>query len=262
MSPAPQPHAEYRLFCFPYAGSSASAFRPWHTTFNGRIDVVAVQCPGRAERFAESPCASLTDLLTELGPLMARAVDRPFAFFGHSLGALLGLEMAKWLRRERQLLPCHLFVSGRRAPHVSRRGKPCHLKTDVELIASLAAINGSLSPVWEDAELLGMMLPTIRADFELSESHEYVEEGPFDCPITAFVGRDDPETSEARIEGWQRVTRGAFARHSFDGDHGFIHANQRAITSIIDSALVVRSSAGSRAEAFERPATSPSWRQE
>src|SRR6202521_4801574 len=114
----PNPDAALKLFCFPYAGGSASAFRSWHLALPREVEVCGVQLPGRANRLLEPAFTCIPDLLEELAPALLAVADRPFAFFGHSMGAIVAFELSRWLQRHKEVMPKHLFVSGRRAPQI------------------------------------------------------------------------------------------------------------------------------------------------
>src|SRR5438445_1270817 len=99
----PNPEAALRLFCFPWAGGTSSAFSRWGEELSPRIEVCAVQLPGREDRLRERPCTDLTSAAEELTPLLERSLDRPFASFGHSLAAPLAFEVARLLRARGRL---------------------------------------------------------------------------------------------------------------------------------------------------------------
>lgn len=232
------PNARLRLFCFPYAGGNAAVFRSWSFELPDEIEVYALQLPGRANRLVEAPFKRLPDLVPVLAQITADLIDRPFAFFGHSLGAVLSFEIARWLRRHRRLVPTHLFVGGRRAPQVPPSEEPNYQKADHELLSSLGALNGTPVEVLRNAELLALMLPTLRADFELIETYQYTDEPPFACPITVVDGSDDPWTEDDGREAWRRQTTGRFAAHVVDGDHFFIHAKADELMRLVQAELV------------------------
>src|SRR5262245_27618913 len=121
-----RPHARMRLFCFPYAGSGASVYRAWPEQLPPDVELCAVQMPGREGRYAEPLLTDVHALTPPLCAGIAPYLDRPFAFFGHSLGALVAYETTVRLAREQGLSPAMLFVSGHRAPHLPRTHEPIH----------------------------------------------------------------------------------------------------------------------------------------
>lgn len=223
----PSPQARICLFCFPYAGSGASIFRTWADDLPSSIQVCPVQLPGREGRLREP-------LFTHLGPLVAtlsRAIrpylSIPFAFWGHSLGALICFELARTLAQQNAPRPVHLFVSGHSAPQTRPMGSSIHLLPDPEFIAELERLNGTPAQVLQNAELMELLLPVLRADFAVSETYLYTVGEPLDCPISAFGGLQDSTTSRNGLEAWRHQTRGAFTLRMFPGDHFFLH-NARA----------------------------------
>lgn len=247
---APRPHALIRLFCCPYAGGNATVFRSWAAELPASIEVRALQPPGHFGRIADAPLTNLLALVATAGPQTVALLDRPFVLFGHSLGSIVAFELARWLRRHHPAPPEHLFVSGRRAPQFPETDPPHHSKSDADLIASLQEMNGTPPEVLANAELLGLMLPMLRADFEMVETYAYVEDRPLSCPITALDGATDPESEPAWIDGWREHTTSRFARHTIAGDHFFINTHRADLLSLLraelkqtlDGQLLVRAS--------------------
>lgn len=237
MVPSPKPHASLRLFCFPYAGASAFAFRSWIEWVPPRVEVYAIQLPGRGARFRRQLHTNVRDLVEELGPALLPMLDRRFVFFGHSLGSIIGFELARWLRRHERIAPAHLVVSGRRAPQIADSTPPTHTRPDDEFVASLRKLNGTPEEVLAAPELLRHMLPILRADCQMGETYDYVNETPLACPLTAFGGRDDEESADGRLEAWREQTVGHFAAHWCDGGHFFLHSSQERFSALLRAVL-------------------------
>jgi medium-chain acyl-[acyl-carrier-protein] hydrolase len=222
-----------RLFCFPFAGGGASTFRGWERDLPPGVDVFAAQYPGHETRLAEAPFRRLAPLLEALDDAMRPLLDRPFALFGHSMGALIAFELARKLRREGRTQPKHPFVSGRRAPHVAASRPNVHDRPDEELIAELQHISAIPPEVLQHRELMDLLLPMLRADFEVVETHQHIDEEPLAIPITAFTGRRDAVVSVEQITEWRKHTSGAFALHEIDGDHLFVRGERAALLRVL-----------------------------
>jgi surfactin synthase thioesterase subunit len=232
----PRPKTVYlRLFCFPYAGGGASVFRKWPETFvKYGIEICAVQPPGRESRISERPLKSLFSLVHAMAAGLASSFDVPFAFFGHSMGALICFELARTLHLAGCQLPEHLFVSGARAPHVPCVERRLHLQADNEFIRQVADRYGGLSPaVLAEQELIDLLLPALKADFTAYETYEYREGSPLAVPITSFGGRSDPLVRQAELEAWRRHTDRHFTLKLFNGDHFFLNTERGAVIESI-----------------------------
>lgn len=230
------PHAALNLFCFPYAGGGAQVFRRWQEAFppDKQVQVYAAQYPGRASRLREPPIKDCRAMVEALAPFILPLTERPFAFFGHSMGAIVAFELARLLRRRHGREPVRLFVSGRRAPQVPSQEPPTYELPDAEFVEELRRLNGTPQEVLEHPELMQLMLPIIRADFTLTQSYVYEPEPPLDCPITVFGGTDDADVSREHLSAWCEHTTAPCALQMFAGDHFFLNVARddlvRAIT--------------------------------
>jgi medium-chain acyl-[acyl-carrier-protein] hydrolase len=221
----PNPQARLRLFCFPYAGSGTLSYRQWSARLP-ELEVTLVQLPGRERRLLELPMMDLDTLVKTLVAEILPYCDRPFAFFGHSMGGLIAFELARSLRRCNHSQPLHLLLSGCRAPQLPLLHPPLHTLSDADFIQELRRYNGTPEAVLTNAELMQFFLPTLRADFTLIETYCYITEPPLDRPITVFGGLQDAEVEPEDLEAWRVHTTETFARHLLPGDHFFLNSDQ------------------------------------
>jgi medium-chain acyl-[acyl-carrier-protein] hydrolase len=225
--PRPVDDPTLRLFCFPYAGGGAFAFRRWAERVPHGVELCGVQLPAREGRFKEPAYTRLTDLVRDLAEVFGSATGVPFAFFGHSMGALVAFALARELRRTHFRGPELLMVSSCRAPQRPDPDPPIHALPEPEFLQELRELNGTPEAIFRDAELLQLLIPILRADFEVCETFEYQHERPLDCPIAAFGGVGDPDVSREDLEAWSEQTSASFSLRMFQGDH-FYFADQPA----------------------------------
>jgi len=173
-----------------------------------------------------TPFSRLQPLISTLASALLPYLDKPFAFFGHSLGGLVSFELARELRREYDLSPVHLFVSARCAPQIPSSKRAIHALPDFEFIEELRRLNGTPDSVLENAELMQLLIPILRADFAVLETYVYTQEPPLECPITVFGGLQDKEVSLQELEGWRSQTIASYNLQMFSGDHFFIQSEQ------------------------------------
>ncbi len=233
----PNSHANFRLFCFPYAGAGASIFCPWMAQLAPDIEVISVQLPGRENRLSEPPFTDISSLMETLSYHLLPYCDRPFALFGHSVGALVAFEFARYLRRHDYPQPVHLFVSGREAPHLGPSSSPIHQLPDSEFIEELRRYNGMPDTLLQNPELMELFLPILRADLALNETYHYDSEPPLDYPISAFGGLEDSEANPEEISPWSQETCHSFSLKIFPGDHFFIKSQLRPVLTAISQQL-------------------------
>lgn len=238
VQPRPNPQAKLTLFCFPYAGTGAVVYRKWPDDLPSEIEVCSILLPGRETRLRAELYVSIHPLLdaliTEITPLL----DRPYAFYGHSLGALLAFELTRRLRRQSTRLPIHLFLSGRRAPGLPDTQHPIHkLDNNAFAEAIQERYNGIPQVILEDAELLDIFLPILKADISILETYEYIPENALDIPISVFGGEQDPVASFQELQAWQKLTTRDFDIRVFPGNHFFIQEQRTELLQAISTVL-------------------------
>ncbi|HEX5085935.1 MAG TPA: alpha/beta fold hydrolase [Blastocatellia bacterium] len=235
--PRLNPNAEMRLFCFPYAGGSANIFRFWPDVMMRSVEICAANLPGRLARMMEAPFTRLTPLVHEMARVILPWTDKPFAFFGHSMGALISFELARRLRTIGASLPARLFISGRRAPHLPDPDPHRHTYPDHLFMEELGRLNGTPPEVMTNPELMQLMLPLLRADFAMCETFEYRPEPSLPCPLTVFGGLQDPEVPPESLEAWRQHTSQSFRVCLLPGDHFFLNSARNSLLMVIAQEL-------------------------
>ena len=234
---SPRPQTHLRLFCLPYAGGAASLFRAWGNHLPPTIEVCPIQLPGRENRIGEPAFTQVQPLVQAILNGLQPYLDKPFAFWGHSMGALLAFELARQLRRTHQPAPQHLFVSAHRAPHLPYPTPPIHHLPEAEFMDELRHLQGTPEAVLQHKELMQLLLPLLRCDFELVETYTYHPEAPLPCGISAFLGEQDQHVSPAEMAGWAEQTRGQFHLHQLPGDHFYLHEQRPQLLTLIHQTL-------------------------
>ena len=235
--PQPNPQARLRLFCFPYAGGNAMIYRQWQSGLPQTIEVCPVQLPGRGKRIKEPPFDHARLLVEEVARALLPFFDKPFAFFGHSMGGLIGFELARHLRRNYNLQPAHLFVSGRRPPQLPRHEPNTFDLPEAEFMEALRKLQGTPPEVLQQPELMQLLLPLLRADFALCETYAYTVEPPLDCPLSVFGGLNDDDIERAQLEAWASQTNAATKVRMLPGDHFFINTQQPLLLRVLTQDL-------------------------
>jgi medium-chain acyl-[acyl-carrier-protein] hydrolase len=235
-----QARATVNLLCFPYAGGGASAYRDWQSAWPERIEVCSLELPGRETRFSDPLRTDLSALATEIAELIEPLWERPLAFFGHSMGALVAFETARIAGSRGHSLQL-LCVSGARAPSVPRRTPLLHALPDAEFVAQLSELGGTPSEVLAEPELLELIVPILRADCGLIERHVSKPGSTLACPILALGGSDDPHVTLEELAAWRTETSSTYREHVFAGNHFFLHASKNEVLGVLGSALLTPS---------------------
>ena len=215
-----------RLFCFPHAGGGASAFAAWRQRLP---EVCPVRLPGRESRAAEAPFVRMAPLVGALAAAIEPYLDRPFAFFGHSMGAAVAFELARELRRRGLAQPCLLAASAARAPQFRSGHVPPPAPSEAEFLQELRRLDGLPADALDNPDLLAAILPALTADAALYRNYVYAAGAPLSCPIRAYGGVEDPNVRREHLQAWSAQTAASFAVRLFPGGHFFLHAGREAV---------------------------------
>lgn len=221
--PMARSDASMRLFCFHHAGVGASVYRQWGFNLPASVEVAAIQLPGRANRLAEAPIADIPSLIDALVSNLSPHLDGRFAFFGHSMGAVVAHELAHALRHRGLPLPSHLIVSGRKAPTVRNRFPLLQHLPDNLFVAEINNRYGGIAPeILQHQDILDLLLPCLRADITALENFSVPARAPLDIPIAVFGGDSDRQTSVEDLQAWEQETSADCDIRVFPGGHFYL----------------------------------------
>ena len=225
---SPNPNPRVRLFCFPYGGGGASVFREWHECLPKDIEPMCAQLPGRESRFNESPISDLDEACGKLAQAMEPYLDKPFLFFGHSLGGLISYHLASLLMSQGRATPSHIIVAGRSAPDDKEQyyDRIAHLP-DEQFLERLPEYGGTPESLLNNKELMSIYLPALRSDFQLSEFDPKSEQ-KLTCPISVFGGERDRMTRD-NLQLWSHETSRTCTVTMFPGNHFFLTQNKAQV---------------------------------
>lgn len=222
------------FFCLPVAGGSAAVSRRSPAWLAPGVDVLPVQLPGRGTRLAETPRTRLKNLAKALAEVVAPRLGNPCALFDYSLGALVTFELARELRRRAVPPPCHMFSCARRAPSLRENEAPVHALPKASFVERVRRRYDAIPPeVAGEPERMRLLLPALRADFEMLQTYEYTSEEPLECPITVMGGIDDALASGNELDAWGRETRHRFTVRRFAGGHFFFRSCEEQVVGLV-----------------------------
>lgn len=230
----PKENAKMRLFCFHHLGGSASAFRDWSSTFPKDIEVFPIQLPGREERSDEEFITTFPPLVEALAQALFPYLQKPFALFGHSMGALISFELARHARQQFGLSPVHLFSSGLWAPHTRIQQFPSQPISSEKPLPKFIQLPEQLK---NDLGFMAVFQKIFQADAQLLQSYSYQEKEILPCPISAYGGENDSVVSVEKLQEWHKHTNQSFNSRIFPGEHLFITEHTEAIVNAISQDL-------------------------
>jgi medium-chain acyl-[acyl-carrier-protein] hydrolase len=229
----PKPRARTRLFCFPYAGGSASAYLSWEDLLPEHIELVAVQLPGRANRLDETLLTSISQMADHIVRAIPPLLNLPYLFYGHSLGSAVSFEVLHGLRARGLPLPKRFFCGARRAPHLAPRLAPIHEYPLEQFKRELKNLNGTPDVVLNNAEMMELLVPMLRADLKAAYTYHRKPEMKLDCNVSMFCGARDDKVFPEDMQDWQEHFFKQGDLRIFDGGHFFLDENRSSVVKEI-----------------------------
>lgn len=221
-----------RLFCLPHAGAGVAGYHPWRTGLPADVELALVHLPGRESRIGERSFRRMDRLVEHLEEVVGPLLDQPYAFFGHSFGAMVAYALTHRLTARGVRPPERLFVSGCRAPHLPDPRDDVDHMSDDELVEEIVRLGGTPPDVLQHKELMGLVLPVFRADLQLVASRGPAPSASLPCPVTALAGEDDPVAPPHMVEQWREHTQD-FRLHVFPGGHFFVQSARDAVLRML-----------------------------
>ncbi|MFC4102633.1 thioesterase II family protein [Paenibacillus xanthanilyticus] len=231
-----------KLFCIPYAGGSASEFLKWQPAVRDSVTIVPLDLAGKGSRKQEPSCSTMEEAIEDAYQTLTAQLDgRPYAIFGHSMGAILAFEVSRRLRRQAAYpSPVHLFVAGRNPPHVPRRAEApiLHELDDDAFMEEIARFGGVPDELLAHPKLLRLFVPQLRREYEVSERYAFqADDTMLDCDMSVLYGTEDHSLPEIMSQ-WQRYTSGRMSMQAYEAGHFFIHEHGEQVASWINAKLL------------------------
>jgi medium-chain acyl-[acyl-carrier-protein] hydrolase len=233
----PRPSAAVRLICFPQAGSSAAAYGDWADFIAGDVEFCAVEYPGRGRRRAERPFVRVHALVKAALDGIRSELQRPFAVFGHCLGALVGFELLRRLHRQRGPMPLALFVAGCAAPSRPPHHPPRYTMTDEQLLAHLRSRETAPDACMADTHFAELFLGPLRRDLEAADTYIYRYAERLRCPVFVLTGEDDADVPQEEADPWRLETELPVTLRRYLGNQRFLQTAASQVLRDVSSDL-------------------------
>lgn len=232
---SPADSAPVRLVCLAHAGGAATAFLGLARSMSPNIELLAVQYPGRQDRHHDPFILDIRRLAAGVYSALSAFPDLPIAIFGHSMGALVGYELALCFERATDSRLLGFLPSGLPAP--SKGPIAAQPATDEQLLEHVAGLGGTDSAVIDDPDVLDLVLPALRADSQAVALYRHQPTPALRCPTLACVGNEDPLTTIADAEAWRDLVDGPFTLRRFEGGHFYLQTATTALTATLIAVL-------------------------
>ncbi|PUA30015.1 MAG: hypothetical protein B0W54_05645 [Cellvibrio sp. 79] len=226
----PKPQAPLRLYCFPYAGGNAQIFSSWHNLTSSSIEVVAVQYPGRSERFMEPPIDNCTAMAKAIAADINAGADKPFALLGYSMGGAIAYETLRYLDQT----PLALFLCASRPPQINRKQR--HVYDDAQLVEEIKTLGGIDERLLQDPEMRALIIAMMRADFKLLDTY-HAQPQDLTCPTHIIYGANDPHVPSHTAKRWGELCQGNVFYHEVNGEHFFMRSHRDELLNYITQHL-------------------------
>lgn len=236
----PNPQAHTRLYCFPYAGGNAQVFSTWHKLTSKNIEIVAVQYPGRSERFREPAIDDCLTMANAIANEIDTADHKPFALLGYSMGGIIAYETLRHLKQT----PKALFLCASHPPQPNNKQR--HQKNDAELAEDIKKLGGIDARLLEDPEMRSLIVTMMRSDFRLIDTYQALPQH-LTCPTHIIYGANDPHVTPQTAKQWESLCKGTLYYHKIPGDHFFLRSHRELLVSYIQQQLDTRDESHSKA---------------
>ncbi len=228
-----------KLFFFPYAGGSATMiYKKWEKYLSPEIEIIPVELAGRGKRIKDSLYRNFNEAIDDIFQQVVDSIDNQnYAFFGHSMGALIAYEIGQRIIKKNLKMPEHLFFSGKEAPHISKKNLIHHLPEE-QFKQEIINLAGIPDEVISNKDLMNYFMPIIKADYTLFELYQYDENNvAFDTDISILWGKED-EGNMLSVVDWERYSTTQCNFFLFNGGHFFLNEETENICKVINKALV------------------------
>lgn len=239
-------NAACTLFCLPYSGGGASMYYGWQRLLGPQVEVAPIHLPGREDRANEPLSHSAEAIAEAIAVAVADRGDRPYAIYGHSMGAWLGFEVIRVLRRRGAQLPFRLYPAACLPPDVTWPLTACVELPDDDFLNVLVERLNAPAQAWAIPELRALALPVLRADFAWIAGYQHKVEPPLAVPLVGLAGADDAEAGSLPMLGWSRQTSESFRLHTVPGDHFFVRSAAAEVTSLLSTDMLQALGEGTR----------------
>jgi len=236
---AARPMAKVRLVCIPYAGAGAGVFQRWAEVLPATVEPYALQLPGREDRLDEPPVKDWPALINAGLHAINALPPSPFALLGHSLGAVIALELARAAEKQSNRPLIHFFCAARPWPggHAAERPDFSSLDDDA-LFDAMEKYYGAAPPSFQNRQIRSLTAPCLRADLALLERHQWRPAPPLGSPMTVYAGKKDPITMSADLTLWRRETSARFDLVELDAGHFFLESHKdQMITDLAEKIM-------------------------
>ncbi|MEE1823769.1 alpha/beta fold hydrolase [Streptomyces sp. BE20] len=237
--PRPVNDPAVRLFLLHHAGGSHLLYRGWSEHFPDDWELCLLEAPGRGNLQGLPLVDDCDQLVGYFRTAIAPVLDRPFGFFGHSMGALIAYQLTRRLLHEEEPLPTWLGVSAFGAPlgDAGTNGSP-HLMADVDLRAWLRSGGGSPPQLLDNDDVWRKFAPVFRSDFKLVDTWTPPRTPvPLPVPLSAFTGTQDSLIGEDRLVAWRELTTDFRGLERYNGDHFYLMDHQHQLAAAITAAM-------------------------
>jgi medium-chain acyl-[acyl-carrier-protein] hydrolase len=242
-----RPNAQIRIFCFTYAGASAQSFLTWNNHVPDFIDITGFEMPAHGRRLVESaPCRTHQEAAKYIADTLEPVLDRPYALFGHCLGAVLAYEATRILKSRGAAQPVHLFASGARGPHFGIPIGDVKSMNNEQFIDHFNQVYGASMDILRNPQLGPLVLPVVKADAYMTQEYRYLPGPPVDYDVTVIAGEKDGDVNLEQMQGWTQHTTAKVTTRFYEGNHFFFL--ERSPQMLADIAKVLEEQLDNRVE--------------
>lgn len=212
-------------------------YMPWLKYLDPKIELISTQLPARGSRIFEPPYRDMETLVEDLSQEVVGLIDKPYAFFGYSLGAKIAYEVVIKLKERGYPLPRHFFATASPAPFLPRRRAPIHHLSDQEFMAKIGSYSGTPKELLQDQEMMELLLPGLRGDFSILENHQGKMQPVLNARLSIYGGEEDVDVNVEDLLAWSMAFKNTSHYQLYSGGHFFINTNLSDLVENVNSTL-------------------------
>lgn len=226
-----------QIFCFTYAGGSASFFDSIEKDLPN-FELVKLEYSGHGTRHKEKLYQDFNELADDMYALLKREYKgNDYALFGYSMGTISLVEVLKRIENNRELpLPGNVVIAAHEP--MTKAGFAGYSDEELDQWVKNRTIQFGTVPerLLNNKSFWRMYLPLYRADYSIIGKYRFEDLTlRQDIPATVFYSETDTKLNDMKL--WQKYFTGDCEFYQYEGTHFFIQNHHKEMAAVIETKM-------------------------